>query len=190
MKKIIFALLVLLSFQAHAEYIKGKKLEDKIQMGSYNLVLNGAGIRAKFVVDVYVVALYLSKKVHDEETLFADKGPKRISLHMLRDVKSSLFSNGLNASILANQTEAEMVTLEKKVDELMHIISAYNELKEGGNINLDYWPGVGTKVMINGEHKGTIEGDDFYRALLRIWVGKRPVNHSLKDVLLGHEGGQ
>ncbi len=39
---------------------------------------------------------------------------------------------------------------------------------------------------LNGDQKGeTIEGDDFHPALLRIWLGDRPPQASVKEALLG-----
>ncbi|HEY6095584.1 MAG TPA: chalcone isomerase family protein [Gallionellaceae bacterium] len=186
MKKFLW-LLLMIPLLASAEELKGIKVGETEMLGNQSLVLNGAGIRSKFIVDVYVVSLYLTHKMNTVAAVFADKGAKRIELHMLRDVKSSLFYNGLNVSIMANQTEADMKTLDPKVNELNSIIQSIPELKKDGVILLDYWPGVGTKVVINGETKGTIEGDEFYQALLKIWLGEHPVNHHLKEALLGHE---
>jgi hypothetical protein len=43
-----------------------------------------------------------------------------------------------------------------------------------------------TQVVIQGKPAGKpIAGEDFYRALLRIWVGDRPVQDDLKKALLG-----
>ena len=61
------------------------------------------------------------------------------------------------------------------------------EIKKGEVVNLDYFPGVGTRVSINGMDKGVIEGADFYRSLLKIWVGKKPVQSALKRSVLGEE---
>jgi hypothetical protein len=186
MKKFLW-LLLMIPLLAQAEELKGIKVGETAMLGNQSLVLNGAGIRSKFIVDVYVVSLYLTHKLNTVEAVFSDKGAKRIELHMLRDVKSSLFYNGLNVSIMANQTEEDMKTLDPKVNELNNIIQSIPELKKDGTVVLDYWPGVGTKVVINGEAKGTIEGDDFYQALLKIWLGEHPVNRHLKEVLLGHD---
>ena len=106
---------------------------------------------------------------------------------MVRDVGSKLFFDGLNASILANHSEAEMKILDPKVDKLLKLISTIPELKNGEILNLDYIPGVGTKIVINGVERGVIEGADFYSALLKIWVGQKPVNKLLKLILLGEE---
>ena len=46
-------------------------------------------------------------------------------------------------------------------------------------------PGSGIQVSINGAVKGTIEGDDFARAFIAIWLGAAPPNPQLKSGLLG-----
>lgn len=41
-------------------------------------------------------------------------------------------------------------------------------------------------LVLNGEPRGKIiVGGDFYRALLRIWLGDEPAQDSLKKALLG-----
>jgi len=47
-------------------------------------------------------------------------------------------------------------------------------------------PGTGTRVLVDGAPKGKpIAGDDFYRGLLRIWLGDKPVDADLKKGMLG-----
>ena len=54
-----------LSLPAHVAKVAGVKFDETSQLsaGVPQLVLNGAGIRKKFFVKVYVGALYLPKKV-------------------------------------------------------------------------------------------------------------------------------
>jgi hypothetical protein len=41
-------------------------------------------------------------------------------------------------------------------------------------------------VLVDGAPKGKpIAGDDFYRGLLRIWLGDKPVDADLKKGMLG-----
>ena len=52
-------------------------------------------------------------------------------------------------------------------------------------INLD-WTGAETRVLIQDQPVGQpIAGQDFYRALLRVWLGDKPVQDDLKKALLG-----
>jgi hypothetical protein len=56
-------------------------------------------------------------------------------------------------------------------------------------IALDWVPGTGTQVVIDNQpHGKPIPGEDFYRALLRIWIGDKPVSGDLKKALLGQGG--
>ena len=47
-------------------------------------------------------------------------------------------------------------------------------------------PGSGLRVLVDGAQKGRdIAGDDFYNALLKIWLGPNPADWKLKDAMLG-----
>jgi hypothetical protein len=53
-------------------------------------------------------------------------------------------------------------------------------------ITLDFLPDAGTQVTVNGVSKGKpIPGEDFYGALLKIWLGDKPVDADLKKAMLG-----
>ncbi len=59
------------------------------------------------------------------------------------------------------------------------------EAKKGMLISLG-WDGKATQLRIDGKSVGApIEGENFYRALLRIWLGEKPVQEDLKKALLG-----
>jgi hypothetical protein len=42
-----------------------------------------------------------------------------------------------------------------------------------------------TRVWINDAQRGTVQGADFQRALLRVWLGNKPADTDLKQALLG-----
>jgi hypothetical protein len=50
-------------------------------------------------------------------------------------------------------------------------------------------PGAGIEVDVNGKMQGTVEGDDFAKAFLAIWLGAKPPNPNLKAGLLGDACG-
>jgi hypothetical protein len=62
-------------------------------------------------------------------------------------------------------------------------------LKKGAVVVLDYLPGTGTRISINGEEKLVIKGEDFFQAMLRIWIGNKPVDGGLRRAMLGDTGG-
>jgi hypothetical protein len=71
------------------------------------------------------------------------------------------------------------------VKQLEAIMAQVGEAKKGMAIALD-WTGAGTQVSIDGKPVGEpIAGEDFYRALLGIWLGEHPVQDDIKKDLLG-----
>ena len=184
----ILALAALLPLAGIAAEVGGVKLDDraKIDAGGPELVLNGAGIRTRFVVKVYVAGLYLTEKKAAPADAIALGGPKRVSITMLRDVGAQQFNEALVDGFRANNSAADVERLKGPLDELSAIMSSLGEAKKGRVIALDFLPGTGTRVLVDGAAKGKpIAGDEFYKGLLRIWLGDKPVDGDLKKALLG-----
>ena len=182
MRALSLGLLLLLSFAAGAAEVEGVKLEDRTQVEGRDVVLNGAGLRKRFVFKVYVMGLYLAQKTTDAVNV---AGPKRVSIHMLRDVGAEQFTEALVEGLRANLSEPDFRKLEPRVKELSDVMAQVGEAKKGMAIALD-WTGTETRVLVNGKPAGKpISGEDFYRALLRIWLGEHPVQDDLKKALLG-----
>ena len=79
----------------------------------------------------------------------------------------------------------ELKALDARINEVSKILASVKEVKKGEVILFDYVPGVGTRVSVAGTLKGNIEGADFNRALLKVWLGEKPVQEELKQSLLG-----
>lgn len=177
--------LLLLAFTVQAAEVSGVRLEDKTQVESRDLVLNGAGLRKKFVFEVYVIGLYLPEKKNDAAAVLQLPGPKRAAIHMLRNVSAEDFTEALIDGLRENHSEAEFRKLEPRAKELADIMAEVKEAKKGMAIALD-WTGSETRLLVNGKQTGkAIAGEDFYQALLRIWLGEHPVQGNLKKALLG-----
>jgi hypothetical protein len=179
-----FRLLLLLAvaFPAWAAEVAGVKIDDKTRVGNAELTLSGAGLRRRVFFQVYAIGLYVPDPKADR---IAQPGPKRVLIHMLRDVGAEQFTEALADGIKANQSEAEAAALEPRVQQLAAVMSQVGEAKKGMAIALD-WTGAQTQVVIDGKPAGQpIAGEDFYRALLRIWLGDKPVQDDLKKALLG-----
>jgi hypothetical protein len=174
-----------------AAEVGGVKLEDRLRLapGGPELVLNGAGIRTRVFFKVYVGGLYLTEKKGTASDAIGLAGPKRVSMTMLRDLTAQQLSEGLADGIRNNSSAAEQEALKARVDELVGIMNALGEAKKGDTILLDFLPESGTRMVVNGQPRGKpIAGDDFYRALLRIWLGDKPVDGDLKQGMLGQAG--
>jgi len=184
-------LLVMLSVCAasSAAQVEGVKLDERVYIaqGLPELQLNGAGVRRKLLVaKVYVAALYLTQKRATSDAVLSDPGAKRLAMHILHDeVTAEQMVAMLNDGLSANNQLPELGTLEPRIRELSNMMRSVGRISQGGVILLDYLPGIGTRITINGVARATIPGEDFNRALLRIWLGDRPVDGRLKRTLLG-----
>lgn len=182
-KLILLALLV--PFSVAAAEVAGVKIDDKTRVGTSELVLNGAGLRKRVFFQVYAIGLYLPQKSADAAAVLQQPGPKRVGIHMLRDVSADAFTEALAEGIRANHSETEMKALEPRIKELSAIMAEIKEAKKGMAISLD-WTGEATQLTVQGKPAGKpIAGEDFYRALLKIWLGDKPVQDDLKRALLG-----
>ena len=186
----LLRILILLSivFPVFAVEVAGVKLEDKDRVANADLALNGAGLRKRAFFQVYAIGLYLPDTKTVAAEAVAAKGPKRVAIHMLRDLDADQFSGALADGIKDNHGEAEAKALEPRVKLLAAIMAEMKETKKGVRITLDWVPAAGTQVTVDGKATGVpIPGDDFYRALLRIWLGDNPVQADLKKALLGEK---
>jgi len=170
-----------------AAEVEGVKLADRVRVtpAGPELVLNGAGLRTRFIFSVYVGALYLQQKATATGAVLADPGPKRIAMHLLRDLTAEQLFSAMNDGLKANHAPEEIAKFAPQVKELEGIFNAVKAAKTGDVILLDYVPDTGTAVMVNGDLKGRIPGGAFNQALLRIWLGDQPADADLKRAMLG-----
>jgi hypothetical protein len=185
MKKLIAAVLLCLPMQVFALSVAGVDVPEKAHVDSRDLVLNGAGIRTKFLFKIYVGALYLEGKKTTADAVLVDSGAKRVALHIMRHLNGGDLMEAFNKAINANHTPEEYAPLAVRLIQFSRVFREVGEVKKGDVITLDYLPSAGTVVSVNGKEHGRIEGEDFYRALLKIWMGKKPVSEDLKKGMLG-----
>ena len=161
--------------------IEGVKLEPSAQVGAATLQLNGAGVRTRAIFKVYVAALYVPQKSGDAAALLAQKGPRRVAITMLRSVDAETFAGALNDGLRSNHTEAQLAAMKPQIDALNATLKAVGEAKKGDVIHFEFMPDGGTRVTVNGQPRGSaIAGEDFFTAVLRIWIGDKPVDGGLK----------
>lgn len=104
---------------------------------------------------------------------------------MLRELSSEKLLEAFDKGLSNNNTAAELAAVDARIKEFSAIFRTSGEVVKGDVITLDYFPGEGTRVSINGTEKGRVAGADFNRALLKIWLGDDPVDGDLKKELLG-----
>jgi long-chain acyl-CoA synthetase len=167
----------------HATEVAGVSVEERAQAGNTELVLNGAGVRTRLFFKVYVAALYAPKKSKVAATLIDSREPRRIVLHLLRDLDADTLFGALQEGLRKNLGEAELVRLKPDTDQFEQLMRGIGNARKGDIITIDFTDT--TNVGFNGQARGSVGGADFARALLKVWLGEQPVDAALKQALLG-----
>ena len=171
--------------------IEGVRVEEQTALpGGPSLVLNGAGVRYKLAfIKLYVGALYLTAKKTNADEIINDPGAKRVAMFVLADeISATDMVASLNNALAANHKPMELAPIEGRLRQLNRMMVSEKILKKGAVVTLSYVPATGTHIRINNEEKLVIKGEDFFRALLRIWIGNKPVDGRLRDTMLGGTG--
>jgi len=189
MHKLVLAalasILLLCSSVIQAREFGDIQFPDKIALPntSKTVQLNGVGYRKKFFVKVYIGALYTERLARSRDEVIALDGPKRVWMHIVHDeVSREKLVDAWNDGFEANLSEDSLKNLRPQIDKFN---AMFPSVTEGDVIYLDYIPGTGTRVTINGEKKGVIAGRGFNNAMLDIWLGEDPADSKLKKAMLG-----
>lgn len=176
------------ALSAQAADIGGVKVEDTATVAGKTLVLNGGGMRQIFVVKVYAAALYLSEKKTSAADVQALTTPKRVALHIQREVNSEEFGQLFITSMNKNSSKEEKAKVINQTVKFGEMFASLPPVKKGDIVTLDWVPGSGTVSTLNGKQIGeTLPDIAFYNAVLRIWIGENPVQSDVKRGLLGEK---
>ncbi len=184
MLRTLLALSLLLGsvFAVQAKEFSGLELEDTYAVDDQSLQLNGAGVRTKFFLDLYVAALYLPTLEDDADDIVEADEPMALRLHIISGMITGKRMAESTRDGFVRSTGGNLAPIEDKVEQL---ITAFAEdVKEGDVFDLVYRPGAGVTVYRNGEAKSQVPGLAFKQALFGIWLSDDPVQEDLRDALL------
>ncbi len=171
------------STTAHAKKLRGVELAETADFAGDELVLNGAGVRTRLIIKLYVGSLYTKAKSTDGNAIINADEPMAIRLNIIsdlltRDKMVKALKTGFNSS-----TGGNTAPIQPQIDQLMALIQGKIGTKD--QYTLSYKPASGTHVFKNGEKGGIIEGLEFKKALFGIWLSDKPAQKSLKAGMLG-----
>jgi len=180
------ALVMPLASHAQTTEVAGVKFPNTMQVGNTKLQLNGAGIRYKVVFKVYAAALYLTDKATTPEAVLAAPGPRHLQIVQQREIDANelgkLFTKGMEQNAPREEFSKSIAGIMRMSD----IFSSRKKLVAGDAFAVEWVPGTGTVILVNGKPEGQpIKEPEFYSALMKIWFGKSPADQQLKDALLG-----
>jgi hypothetical protein len=160
----------------------GVTMPEAIDVGGQQLTLNGLATRKKFVVKVYVAALYVSTKTSDADQILGEDSPRRMIMHFLRGVDKKKICDAWQEGLVKNTPDASAELKQQFVD----LCGMMANVKDDDELIFTYVPEQGTEVSVAGSATGTLPGKDFADAILRCWIGPKPgPGDGFKKNLLG-----
>lgn len=165
--------------------VEGYKFQDTATLHNQVLQLNGAATSSILSTRSTAVAFYLPRKQTTMEAAVAEKGAKRITFYMMRDVSSRDLANAMLDRIRQNAAD-EFAKNIIQTSQLGVVFGNRAKLLKGDLVMIDYDPAKQTtEFNVNGQKVGdTIQGESFFPMMMKVWIGPK-VRGSTRDGLLG-----
>lgn len=174
--------------QAQTADVVGVHYPPTIKVEGNNLTLNGSGISYRAVAKLYTVGLYVPQKVSKAEAIFATGGPKQLRFVMLQGMRVDELGKVITKGIENNSSREEFFKLIPSIRAMGEQFSRIKRLNAGDVFAIEFVPKRGTMFFVNGQPAGLpLEDALFFPAVLRTWLGNRPVTPDLKDALLDYK---
>ena len=168
---------------AQARTLGGVKLDDTMTVGGSSLKLNGMCIRKKFIVSVYVGALYLAAPAHKTEDVVNPNTGKALVMHFVHDVGHGklvdAFKDGFEENVPAAQLKAVKADMDR-------FLAAIPDVDDGQSITFTYDPAKGSTITMPKGKTFTAAGKAFADAYLLVFLGPEPPTGSVKRGLLNY----
>lgn len=187
MKKLVLICLCAFSIHAsQAQTVVGDiSFTPTMKAGDATLVYNGAGIREKLFIDVYVAGLYLTAKKKDADAIIKANEPMAVNLHIVSGLVTSDKMIEAVKEGFKKSTGGNTSAIQAKIDKFVAVFKK-EPIVKGNVFDLVYTPAAGVQIYKGGKLQETIQGLDFKSALYGIWLGKDPVSEDLKNGMLGN----
>ncbi len=162
--------------------IGGITLPDVVQ-SEPELMLNGAGIRTKFILKIYVAGLYLVDKNDNAAKIISAEEPMAIRLHILSPKLTSEKLTKATEIGFDNSTGGNVSGIAVEIEQFLAVFS--DEISVDDVFQFLYTPEIGTIVTKNDLEITIIDSSEFKKALFGIWLSDKPAQAHLKGALLG-----
>jgi hypothetical protein len=174
--------------RAAAKEVSGVVLADKARLegGAGDVKLLGGGVFRFFFLRYYVCGLYAAEGLSDADAILGKDAPRRVQLVALKRITSFEFLWGLDKGLADNMAESEAKALHAPLEQVRATIRAIGAIAPGARVSIDYAPLAGTSILVDEHARAApVAGKLLSDALLRVWIGERPLDTSLKKALLG-----
>ncbi|HQQ95547.1 MAG TPA: chalcone isomerase family protein [Bacteroidia bacterium] len=150
--------------------------------GENALILNGAGVRVKYFMDMYVGALYLKNKSGDAARIMEADEAMCMQLQIVSGLITSEKMNEAVDEGFKKSTGGNTNSLQARINQFKAVFN--EKITKGDVYQMVYQKNKGTQIYKNGKLSCTIPGLDFKTALFGIWLCRQPADSGLKQKLL------
>ncbi|HEX9080371.1 MAG TPA: chalcone isomerase family protein [Desulfuromonadaceae bacterium] len=174
-------LVTLTALPAAALEMAGVALEPAVTVNNHTIRLNGAGIRKKFFIKVYIGSLYSARRLTSAGEALADRGDKLIRMNFLHSrVEKGKIVEAFREGF-ANNTPAMAGSVDAK--RFLSFFTA--DFVRGDVVDLVLGSDGSVVVRHNGKVLGSLVSPPLAHAILAIYLGERPADEGLKQGMLG-----
>ncbi len=186
---LLFTLISLLWLPAQAITVSDIDVPDisPATASSPEMLLRGASVRRVYgFVKVYVGALYLQDNSITDDLIVSTDNARRMVFYVTSArVSARRFTNAIQDGLSINISKEQMLAMSDRVEKL---VSLFDHKFVEGTVGYIEWVPAGqySRIVIDGQERGTVPGKDLNDALLKIWIGEHPVSERFREQVLGH----
>lgn len=166
---------------AHSAELEGVRMADTLAVGDATLKLNGIGVRTRFILDVYVGALYLPQPATSTRAILDTDAPRAIVIEFLRNVGRDKIRDAYRDGFAANAPDQS----RRQHANIARLLDLIPDVHKGERILFTYQPGIGATITMPGSMQASFEGKEFADAYFLLYLGPKPADEALKQALLG-----
>ncbi len=180
---LLSVLIILTSLCSGQMDVGGVKVPYTLKTDETTLVINGAGIREKYFMDMYVGALYLKAKSSDAAKIMAADEAMAIKLAIVSGLITSEKMTEAVDEGFKKSTGGNVAPYASKIAQFKAVFK--EKINKGDVYDIVYETAKGTVIYKNGKQSGVIAGSDFKKMLFGIWLCDQPADADLKKKMLG-----
>ncbi|WP_300634918.1 chalcone isomerase family protein [Pseudomonas sp.] len=176
MRQLMMCWMLMMSFTALASDA------DRLKQANFPTHVAGLALKNQTVfnylwADVYAAALYAPQGLTANQAWEQQK-PLRLALYYFRDIDRNDVIKAAMATLERQQASAG---LKPELDKLH---ASFRNIRSGDRYALDFHPGRGLKLEINGQVAFSSRDDALAKAYLGVWLAPEGLSDSLRNALL------
>lgn len=148
--------------------------------------LNGISPYEQLSKEYYIGALYLPEAQSERLAIITDSRSQKMVIKVTTGRWSQRkFAQVWRQDLALNNDMSQDAELTSRL--LAFTTFPQQSLSEGDEIVIQYTPVAGSEVFLNGELVVQYEGQAFFKAILKSWVGDVPHSRLYQQQILGHQ---